>query len=246
MRTTRDAPAVRDQIVEVALRRLGDATFDDLFKATTPELLAAEAPWAASTVRYQFGHTPSQDHGRGRLSFKRRDLALAMLEAALTDAVAANRRAAETYTQASRDLPEQRSMDVVLEAVRSNLDAFTPGATDEDVAPRERMYYVALAVCDGDGDAARLLRAARREQIANYVPVHEEFVRVLGRRLRPDRTIDDLANAIDALLDGHIARLRFDPQTPSDWVGNAVVAIFASFTVRDGEEPVDPIAALFG
>jgi hypothetical protein len=245
MSTTTGTPAVRDQIVEVALRQLGEAALHDLLKAITPELLAADAPWAASTVRYQFGHTSGQDTGRGRLSFQRRDLALAMLESALRDAVAASRSAAETYAQAAIDLPEQQTRDIVVAAIRNNLDAFTPGATDDDVAPRERMYYLALSLCDSDSDAARLLRAARREQLACFVPVHEEFIRVLGRRLQPGRTIDDLAEAIHALLEGHLARLRFDPNASADWVSDAMLAIFVSFTVRDGEEPRGPFAALF-
>ena len=229
-------PSVREQIVEAALRRIGDTDLSGLFRAVTPDGLAADADWSASSVRYHFG-TPPDGDAPGRLAFNRRDLALAVLEAALQDAVGASADAAEVYRAAADGLPARGSMDEVLDAVRANLDAFVPGASPEDVSPRERMYFLALAICDEDRDVSRTLREARARQIDRYAPMYRAYLDALDRELRPDRTVTDLANAVYALLDGHIARLRFDPSVPSAWVGEAVLTLFASFTVRRGATP---------
>lgn len=211
----------------------------------TPESLAADAPWSASAVRYHFG-SQGDAEGRGRLSFQRRDLGLAVLEAALADAVNASHSAAEMYDAAAASLPARGSMDEVLAAITANVDAFVPGALPDDVSPRERMYFLAIAVCDDDREVARTLREARARQIERYGPMYRAYLDALGRELKPGRTLEDLANAIFALLDGHIARLRFDPQVPSDWVGETVLTLFASFTVRRGETPHDAASELLG
>lgn len=242
---SKDAPGIRDAIVESALRKIGDADLDHLFRAVTPESLAKQEPWSASTVRYHFG-ARAQDTDDGRLAFQRRDLALAVLEAALEDATAASADAADLYQQAAASLPATGAMDDVLAAITANLNAFVPGASTDDVSPRERMYWLALAVCDEDRDVARLLRAARGRQIERYGPTYQAYMDAMDRELKPGRTVADLANTIYALLDGHIARLRFDPHVPSDWLGDTVLCIFASFTVRRGEEPRDTAAELLG
>ncbi|MDO9407873.1 hypothetical protein [Patulibacter sp.] len=227
---------VREEIVEAALRRIGDADLSGLFRSVTPDALAADAPWSASSVRYHFGTAPDDD-AAGRLAFNRRDLGLAVLEAALQDAIGASADAADVYRAAAESLPSRGSMDEVLDAVKANLAAFVPGASPEDVSPRERMYFLALAVCDEDRDVSRRLREARSRQIERYAPMYRAYLDALDRELHPERTVADLANAIYALLDGHIARLRFDPSVPSEWVGEAVLTLFASFTVRRGAMP---------
>lgn len=239
----KDGPGIREAIVDAALRGMGDADLDHLFRAVTPESLAQDEPWSASTVRYHFG-ARAQDQDGGRLAFQRRDLALAVLEAALRDAAEASADAAEIYQQAAAALPASGSMDDVLAAIAANLDAFVPGASSEDVSPRERMYFLALAVCDEDRDVARLMRAVRAGQIERYAPMYRAYMDALGRELKPGRTVEDLANTIYALLDGHIARLRFEPNVPSEWLGETVLSIFASFTVRRGDEPHDATSEL--
>jgi hypothetical protein len=240
-----DAPGIRGAIVDAALRRIGDADLDHLFRAVTPESLAKSEPWSASTVRYHFG-ARAQDQDNGRLAFQRRDLALAVLEAALHDATVASADAAELYQQSAAALPAAGTMDEVLAAITANLNAFVPGASTDDVSPRERMYWLALAVCDEDRDVARLLRDARGRQIERYGPTYQAYMDALGRDLKPGRSVLDLANTIYALLDGHIARLRFEPSVPSAWLGETVLSIFASFTVRRGEEPRDAADELLG
>ena len=229
---------VRDEIVAAAMRQVGDVDLAALFRAVTPETLAADERWSASSVRYHFGAREEGD-GRGRLSFQRRDLALAVLAAALGDAVGASSDAADAYETVAATLRTAETLDEVLAAMAQNLAAFVPGATTADVSPRERMYFLALAVCDDDRAVARELREARTRQIERYLPMYQAFIDALDRELRPGRTLQDLANAIYALLDGHIARLRFDPSTPSDWLGDTVTSVFASFTVRRGAEPQD-------
>lgn len=236
MRTMSPKPVrpVRDQIVDVALQRIGDASLDDLFKALTPESLAADAPWAASTVRYQFGRHGGRSEDRGRLSFRRRDLALAMLESAVDDAIESSEAVATSYAAAVHQPTVDGPFDSIASAIADNLAAFTPGATDDDIAPRERMYHLALAVCDVDSETARMLRRSRAAQLAGYAPVYEAFMVSTGRRIRPGRSMDDLCAAVSALLDGHLMRLRFDPQASADWIGEAFLAVFLSFT-----EPAD-------
>jgi hypothetical protein len=239
-----DGRDVRAEIVAAALRQVGEVDLAALFRAVTPDTLAAGEPWSASTVRYHFG--AHDDDARGRLAFQRRDLGLAVLAAALADAVGASSDAADAYEDTAASLATAGTVDEVLAAMAANLAAFVPGASTEDVSPRERMYFLALAVCDDDRGVARELREARARQIARYLPMYQAFLDALGRDLRPGRTLRDLANAIYALLDGHIARLRFDPNTPSEWVGDTVMSVFASFTVRRGAEPRDLVRELLG
>jgi len=242
---TSDAPGVRDEIVEAALRQIGDTGLDGLFRGITPDALAAGSPWSASSVRYHFG-SRGEDRDHGRLAFQRRDLALAVLDAALQDAIGASEDAAQIYHRAAAALPARGSMDDVLAAITANLSLFVPGASPEDVSPRERMYFLALAVCDEDRDVARAMREARSRQLDRYEPMYRAYMDALDRELKPGRTLRDLANAIYALLDGHIARLRFDPNTPSDWVGETVLTLFASFTVRRGQPVRDAASELLG
>jgi AcrR family transcriptional regulator len=223
---------LRRRIVEDALQRLGDSTLDDVFKATTPEQLARDAPYAASTVRYHFGNKEPMPAGGGRLSFVRRALVLEMLAAATADATDNAARITELYLRAAEGLPTGDTVDDVFAAIADNLRAFTPGATDEDVSPRERMLYLAVAMCDDDPDVARLLRDARNQQLETFESLYEAFMAVVGRRLRPGVELQDLASAINAMLEGHLARMRYDPATSGAWVGEAVLSIFAGFTER--------------
>lgn len=239
-RPARTERTTRDEIVEVALERVGDAAFEELLKAITPEVLAAEAPWAASTVRYHFRrHRGSGTSGGGALSFQRRDLSLAMLEHVLSDVTRDSAVAAETYEQAAAELSASGSLAGAVDAVRANLDRFTPGAGAEDISARERMYYLALAVADTDSDAARLLRTNRRQQQERFLEVYATYLDALDRELRPGRTLEELACAVAAVLDGHLIRVRFDPGSPGDWVGDAIMAILAAFTTRRGTPPWD-------
>jgi AcrR family transcriptional regulator len=224
---------VRDDIVAVALARLGDADFEALLKAITPEVLAADAPWAASTVRYHF-RSRRRGPGAGTLSFQRRDLGLAMLESSLAHGAQATAAVAETYEEAAEELPARGSFRGLMAAIRANLDQFIPGAAPDDISPRERMYHLAVAVADTDSDAARLLRSSRQEQLQRFEQVYAAYLTALDRELRPGRTLQDLADAISAVLDGHLARVRFDPGISGDWVGDAVLAILAAFTTRRG------------
>lgn len=234
---------VRAAAVDGALAWLADADLDQIVKALTPEIIARDLQWSASTIRYHFrGSTDdAQD-----LAFRRRDLGLAMLEAALEAGVQASGNAAAQYAGAAEALPDTDAIDDVLAVLAANLDAFIPGATADDVSPRERMYFLALVVCDTDSDVARLLRTARARQIAGYEPMYRLFIERMGRELLPGRTVGELAGAIYALLDGHLTRLRFEPHASGAWLGDTVVAVFAAFTAPRGRAPRDVRAALLG
>jgi hypothetical protein len=227
-----DPASVRREIVEKALAHLGDAEFEDLLKSFTPKLLSTDVAWAASTVRYQFGrHDAADDPDGGRLAFQRRDLGLEMVRVALEDSVVASETGAEALCRAAARLDVGSSLDEVVADVMAHVGDFLPGASDHDVTPRQRMYHLALALCDEDAEAARILRLARGRQIQAYARVCEVLLDALGRDLRPDRDGVQLADAVYSLLDGHLTRLRFDPRSPTTWLADAVIGVFSSFTV---------------
>ncbi|MEV4423454.1 hypothetical protein AB0L40_26310 [Patulibacter sp. NPDC049589] len=232
---------VRREIVEAALSQLATAGLEQVFKWVTPERLAADGPWAPSTIRYQFGHGDGHDE-KGRLAFRRVDLALAMLEVALDDD-----SGADAETQAEGITAEPLTPSTVadrLAAVVADADRLVPSLTARDLPHGARMSHLALAFADSDVEAARLLRADRRRRTASATAAYKALMGALDRQMRPGRRIEELADAIDALLDGHASRVRCDPQTSADWLGETVLAVFASFTVRRGEDPRDAAADL--
>lgn len=231
-RSTRpDDPSVRREIAEHALAHLGDAAFDDLLKAFTPKLLSTDAPWAASTVRYQFGQHQAADDA-GRLAFQRRDLGLEMLRVALEDSVVASEEGAGALCRAADNLDGWGPIAQIIAGVLDHIGDFLPGASEHDVTPRQRMYHLALALCDEDPEAARILRGARERQLVAYSRVCAVLLRALDRELRPDRDETQMADAVYSLLDGHLTRLRFDPRSSTTWLSDAVLGVFSSFTVE--------------
>jgi AcrR family transcriptional regulator len=242
--SARPTPSARDAIAAAALGLIGDADAGDLLRALTPERLAHQSGRSASTVRYHFGGEDGE--GSGTYAFQRRDLALAVLAAALEERVAATDTSTPAYHAAAERLAEERDLGALLVAMSENLAPFIPGPSGEDAAARERVHHIGLAICDTDAAAARLLREARSRQVDVFLPVYRALLAATGRELVPGRTLRELDDAIFALLDGHLMRLRFDPGAPGDAVNAAAIAIFAAFTRAKGREAFDPTAEILG
>lgn len=238
------SPTAREQIAAAALALIGDADAGDLLRALTPERLAAASGRSASTVRYHFGGEDAE--GGGTYAFQRRDLALAVLATSLDGRVATTEASTDGYHEAIGGLSEATDLDVVYEAIAANLAPFLPGPSGAAAAAGERIHHLGLAICDTDAAAARMLREARSRQVDTFVPIIRAVLLETDREMAPGRTIEELADATFALLDGHLLRLRFDPGSPADGINAAVVAIFASFTRVRGHEAFDPTAAILG
>jgi AcrR family transcriptional regulator len=242
--STRRLPSARDAIATAALGLIGEADAGDLLRALTPERLAHESGRSASTVRYHFGG--EDDGGAGTYAFQRRDLALAVLGAALEERVAASASSTDAYHEAAAGLAGRADLGELLAAIGENLTPFIPGPSGEDAAARERVHHIGLAICDTDAAAARLLREARARQVAVFLPVYRAILQATGREMAPGRTLEELDDAIFTLLDGHLLRLRFDPGAPGDAVNAGVIAIFATFTRATGGEAFDAAAEILG
>lgn len=242
--TDQRSPTAREQIAEAALRLIGEADAGDLLRALTPERLAEVSGRSASTIRYHFGGEDA--HGGGTYAFQRRDLALAVLATALEGRVASSDASTDGYHGAVDGLADARDLGGVFGAIADNLAPFIPGPSGAEAAARERVHHLGLAICDTDAAAARMLRDARARQIALFVPVYRAAMVATDRELAPGHTIEGLADAVFALLDGHLLRLRFDPGADPAGIDASVLAIFASFTrPRDGTG-FDPAAAILG
>jgi AcrR family transcriptional regulator len=231
----------RDQITAAALRLIGDADAGDLLRALTPERIAAASDRSASTVRYHFG---GEDTGGGTYAFQRRDLALAILAASLRERLDAARRSSIALVRAAEDVPSRGDLDGVHEAIGEALLPFLPGPSGAVAAAGERVHHLGLSICDTDAAAARMLRDARVAQ----VDLSREFFAALlvatGREMAPERSLAELGDAVVALLEGHLQRLRFDPGAPSAGVHAAITAIVATFSRRIGHDGFDADAAI--
>lgn len=231
--------SVRRTMINVALEQLRETTLEQLFKATTPERLSAGGPWAPSTVRYQFGHRTRGDEKK-QLAFQRRDLALGMLEVALEDSPGASGLADPSDEEVALPASARDPLGDVLAVVTSDVHDPVPGSTAAEVSARDRMYHLALTVADRDADAARLLRDARYRRACRHLRVYAAVMADLGRAMRPGRSVEDLADAVCALVDGQLSRCRFEPGSSNDWIEEAVVGLFMSFTVPVELSPSDP------
>jgi AcrR family transcriptional regulator len=240
----RRAPTARDQIADAAVALIGDADAGDLLRALTPERLAAASGRSASTVRYHFGGEDAA--GGGTYAFQRRDLALAVLAAALDGRVASTASSTGSYRDAVTGLSEARDLQAFYDAITEHIAPFLPGPSGAAAAAGERIHHLGLAICDTDAAAARLLRDARSRQVEVILPVVRDVLRETGREPVPGRTVEELTDTVLALLDGHLLRLRFAPGTPSDAIDAAVVAMFATFTQPRGGEPFDAVADILG
>ncbi|WP_026911190.1 hypothetical protein [Patulibacter minatonensis] len=217
--------ATREQIVDVALTQLGGLAFEDLLKTLTPELLASDAPWAPSTVRYQFGDRRTTDESRRRLAFRRRELALSMLEAALAEPASPAFPPGAEGPSSPEALPGTHEPGAV------------PGPSSRaPERPAALLLQVALAVCDRDPDVARLLREARDRRISRFVEEYAPILAARGTKLRPGRTLEQLGAAIDAVDDGRRSHARFAPDGRAA-AADAVSAIVAAFTVSRTDPP---------
>lgn len=243
MTEPRSSPA-RDQIARAALGLIGDAGAGDLLRAVTPERLAAASGRSASTVRYHFGGEDSG--GSGTYAFQRRDLALAVLGIALEGRVETSSSSTGSYHGAAEGLLDAEDLGAVFAAIADNLGPFIPGPSGADSAARERVHHLGLAICDTDASAARMLRDARARQVDVFLPVYRAVLLATGREMVPGRTVEELADTIFALLDGHLLRLRFDPGAAGDAINTGVLAVFASFTRVRGDAGFDPAAEILG
>ncbi|MEV4421580.1 hypothetical protein AB0L40_16590 [Patulibacter sp. NPDC049589] len=238
------SPTARDEIATAAIRLIGDADAGDLLRALTPERLAQASDRSASSVRYHFGGDDSS--GSGTYAFQRRDLALAILAVAAAARVAAAEEATAGYHAAALGLRDDVDMQGLYAAIADGLLPFLPGPAGAQAAAQERVHHLGLAICDTDASAARLLREAREQQVATFVPATHAALLATDREMVPGRTVEELGDTVCALLDGHLQRLRYDPGAPSDGVNAAVVSIFATFTRPRGGEGFDPVGAIRG
>lgn len=220
---------LRTDIAEAALELLGDVRFEEVVQVITPERLSKVGPWAPSTVRYHFGGGGTGD-GRPRdYGFRRRDLAVAMVERAFGDLERACESAATEILE-SVDSGAVFDRDYRLDLLARQVADFIPGGGDDEVQARDRAILLAYAVCDDDAELARLLREqadSRREACADLV---QGVLAALRREMRPDRRLDDLASAVLALVSSHLMACRFDVHADSGWVADAVVALAGSMT----------------
>jgi hypothetical protein len=237
-------PSARREIADAALAMIGDADTGDLLRSITPERLAEASGRSASTVRYHFGGEARE--GGGSYAFQRRDLVLAVLELALGDRVATSASSRDRYEAAAVELLETGETGAVFGAMAENLSSFIPGPAGEEAAARERVHHLGLAICDTDAAAARLLRDARSEQMDVFVPVFSAAIAAMGREPAPGRTVEQIADAVLVLLDGHLQRLRFDPGAPSDGIHAAALSVFVTFTRPRGGAAFDPVAEILG
>lgn len=238
------SPTARDHIAAAAVALIGDADAGDLLRALTPERLAAASGRSASTVRYHFGG--EDEEGGGTYAFQRRDLALAVLATALEGRVATSESAMGGYHAAVAGLSEAEDLGAIYDAIAENLAPFQPGPSGAAAAARERIHHLGLAISDTDAVAARMLREARTRQLETFLPVFRAVLLETDREVVPGRTIEELADAVFALLDGHLLRLRFDPGASGDGINAAALAIFATLTRDRGGEGFDAAAAILG
>jgi len=225
--------ALRTDIADAALELLGDVRFEEVVQVITPERLAKLGPWAPSTVRYHFGGGGAGE-GRPRdYGFRRRDLAVSMVERAFRDLERA-------YESAATEILDAVGSGVVfdrehrLDLLARQVAEFIPGGGDDEVQARDRAILLAYAVCDDDAELARLLREradARRAACAELV---RSVLTALRREMRPDRRLEDLAAAVLALVSSHLMACRCDVHADSGWVADAVVALAGSMT-----QPID-------
>jgi ribosomal protein L28/DNA-binding transcriptional ArsR family regulator len=237
---------------------IDELTAGDLLAAVTPERLGAQTGYAPSSIRYQLSrlrrdaeattdaHVSGAGTGSKRWAFDREHLLLVALEALAIRQQEAAQRSAELYLVALRELARTGEMTALGLAIQANLDAFTPGATEnENISATERAWAVAVAAADGSVEVARRLRRAQADQVAEYHPVYELALEITGRTPRAGIDVGDIAQQINLFLEGVATRRRFEPALDESKILGSVLALFVGMTYSgDAADAPDAAAQL--
>lgn len=245
-----------DALADAALFVIDELTPGDLLAAITPERLGARSGYAPSSVRYQLsrgapkskttsapaasvlpGAQPLPVVTRKRWAFDREHVLLIALRALAEH----RRRVAETsvnrYLAALTAAGRDGDLGPLVAAIKADLDASTPGATEQGSAlTSERVRSIAVAAADASADIARQLRLDQQQRLAQYLPVYDLAMAMTGRVLRDGISAGDLALQVSLLLEGIAQRRRFDPSVDERRALDAVLSIFQGLT-RPADQP---------
>lgn len=237
---------VLDRTVEAALRLIQRADSDDLFALITAEAVRDNMldedgpPHSSTTIRKAVGAQ------RGA-AFRQR-LFNATLSRAVDDLVQTANENASKYIQAAdtirRGGPNAAAVagPAIAAAIVADLKAFFP--SDALIAGRERIYYLALAMADGDQNVKRILNGGFASSQDAYLAAYQAFQDVTGRTLSAQVSDDQVFLAVSGYLEGIGVYRRFRPVS-DDQVIDSVIRIFWAHTTPHGEEEIAPLADLF-
>jgi len=119
-------------------------------------------------------------------------------------------------------------------------------AVSDGDSPTFRLSHVAMSAADGDKTISEAIAEGYEALLAPWREVYAAFIEARGLRLRPGVTIDDLANALSALVDGLALRTRGNPSAAlidhdqkRTLLGTAALAMIYAFL-----EPVEDASGL--
>lgn len=227
----------KTQIVEAAIAAIRGADISQFLAFTTPEDLATTAGVSAGTVRYQFRSGLRADGPETQsLAFDRERLGLEILDRVLKTIRITVEHNAAIYENVASALPNLQDLERVLIAIISDLNSYASEALEPiDQTVQERTILLVLACCDKNPKLASLLLDHQTVNTARHVKVYEAFLKQTSRQMVEHTSSAQLADLITMLLDGAAQRRRYDPDFDMTVVARAVIRIFWSFTVNDGD-----------
>ena len=110
----------------------------------------------------------------------------------------------------------------------------------ESYAEPSMFLMIGVAALAAPADVAAGEQEANERYVTETGELLAAIIRYAGRRLRPDRTMDDLVWAIEALESGYLLRMRVAPDVPlrRDAAGASALATAATGIVEAFTEPL--------
>lgn len=224
----------RQRIGAAAIELIDGFAASDLLAAITPERLGTATGYSASTVRYQLRQVSEGAAAGGERrswSFDREALLTVMAEEVFVQLRATTERSVGVYLAALEQLARAGNAQAFGEAIRRDMDAFSPGGDDDGTGGiAERARLLTVIACECSPELAQRVRAEHHRWIGMYAPVYDAVLRLSQRRMLPGLAQADLAQHVSGYLHGLSERRRFDPRLDHAQVARSVVAILFAFT----------------
>lgn len=228
----------------------------ELLQAVTPERVGEKLGYSSSSVRYQFARLFSEgDDGAGstaaagrgqKWSFDRARLLELLVEEIEERVIETTLVVRDAYLRALDRAAAVGHLGPLVDAVIGDLDAYSPGATDDSTNLSERANLLAVTACDRSSGIGRRLLRLRERELELYEPLYARGLILTGRRLQPGVTTLQIADAVAQLVEGATLVRRYRPSSEADdrTTARGMLAVFVGMTEPEVLREEAPLAAL--
>lgn len=215
----------------------------ELLQAVTPERVGEKLGYSSSSVRYQFarlfsdaeGDVPGDSGLAGRSqkwSFDRARLLELVVEEIEHRVIETTLVVRDAYVRALDRAAALGHLGPLFDAVVGDLDAYSPGATDDPTNLSERANLLAVTACDRSSGVGRRLLRLRERELELYEPLYARGLIHTGRRVQSGVTTLHIADAVAQLIEGATLVRRYRPSSEADDLTTArgMLAVFVGMT----------------